>query len=122
MKHSRRGFTIVELIVVIVLIGLLAGISVLVIGNWRNKNARDTVKSDLKHFSAAMETYRSVNNGYATTTGQLVSLYNGDDSSEIVIMQSTATSYCVRGKSKTDPSVIMHISNGDSDAAPGDCT
>lgn len=63
-KKLLNGFTIVELAVTIVIIGILATITVVSYGSWQ-KNIRETqIKSELTSAKAAMENWRSFNGKY----------------------------------------------------------
>jgi type IV pilus assembly protein PilA len=60
---SQRGFTLVELLVVVIIIGILAGIAIPVFLNQRESAWRTEVQSDLKNAALAAETYALDNNG-----------------------------------------------------------
>lgn len=61
---SRSGFTIVELLIVVVVIAILAAITI-VSFNGISAQANDAaVKSDLKNFGTAMQMYRSEQGEY----------------------------------------------------------
>src|SRR3954468_21369235 len=72
MDHFRRaraprssGFTIIELLVVIVIIGIVAAIAVATFGNTRKKAYTAAMKSDLRNLVAAEEAYFSDSSSYA---------------------------------------------------------
>ena len=61
---ARRGFTLVELLVVIVIVGILAGIGVATFGTTRKKTYAAAMKSDLRNLVAAEEAYFSDSSSY----------------------------------------------------------
>jgi prepilin-type N-terminal cleavage/methylation domain-containing protein len=64
MNYKKEGFTLVELLVVIAIIGLLSTLSVIALGNARQK-ARDAKRvADMKQVQTALELYYSDNNTY----------------------------------------------------------
>jgi prepilin-type N-terminal cleavage/methylation domain-containing protein len=66
LKNKSKGFTIVELLIVIVVIGILATL-VLVTFTGIQQKARDSKrKTDLGAVQAALESYYSSNNTYPT--------------------------------------------------------
>ena len=68
MKKSVRGFTIVELLIVIVVIAILAAITI-VAYNGIQSRARDTQRaSDISVFLKALENYRTINGVYPNAT------------------------------------------------------
>lgn len=71
MRQSERGFTIIELIVVMAVIGILATIGLPKFRNTRERATRASMLSDLKNLVAVQESYFSSTNDYAggTTTG-----------------------------------------------------
>ena len=62
---SRRGFTLIELMVVVVIISLLATIAVPKLTGTRDKAKLASVKSDVRNIMTAQESYFSDNNAYA---------------------------------------------------------
>lgn len=57
MRQNSRGFTLVELLVVTVLIGLLAAIALPKFVNTRQKSMLASMKSDLRNMATAQENY-----------------------------------------------------------------
>lgn len=68
-RHKQAGFTIVELLIVIVVIGILAAITI-VAYNGTQQRARDTTRqSDISNLTKALEVYYSINGQYPTSSG-----------------------------------------------------
>lgn len=69
----KSGFTLIEMLVVISLIGILAALALVSFGG-AQKQARDTTrKSDLKQYQTSLEVYGNLANGlYPAVTGSAV--------------------------------------------------
>ena len=69
-RHRRaRAFTIIELIVVISIILVLAGLVLATSSYVHNKGARSRAEVEIAAFSAALENYKADNGVYVTATG-----------------------------------------------------
>ena len=67
-QRHGNGFTLIEVLVVVVIIGILAGISIVSYGSWRKDTAMTQLQSDLKQAAAAMENSRNFSEtGYPIT-------------------------------------------------------
>lgn len=65
MKHTyQKGFTIVELLIVIVVIGILAAITIVAFNGVQNRGYDTSIKSDLKNIGQKYELYRVDNDSY----------------------------------------------------------
>ena len=100
MLKNTRGFTIVELLIVIVVIGILAAIVIVAFNGVQGRAQETSVRSDLKNFSSKIEQFRvdSPTESYPTTAGQLDTLgfkasKNGYDTSQVNLL------YCFEGSS-----------------------
>ncbi|MGV8979205.1 MAG: prepilin-type N-terminal cleavage/methylation domain-containing protein [Cellulomonas sp.] len=63
-RANEQGFTLIEVLVVVIIIGILAGIAIPVFMNQKAKAYDATVKEDLKHLTAAAELYWVDHNTY----------------------------------------------------------
>lgn len=62
-RHTS-GFTIVELIIIIAIIGILAAIGIVSYSNWRRSIAHNAVQSDLQHARTGLDSYKNFKNSY----------------------------------------------------------
>jgi len=69
MRKSTSGFTIVELLIVIVVIGILAAITIVAYNGVQNRASDTSVQSDMRNIAKQLEVGRvdSANNSYPTT-------------------------------------------------------
>ena len=61
---NRRGFTLIELLIVVVIIGILAAVAIPKFSSTKGKAYLATMKSDLKNFASAQESYYYDNGAY----------------------------------------------------------
>jgi type IV pilus assembly protein PilA len=110
-SQSESGFTLVELLVVMLILGILAAIAIPSFFNQRDKARDADAKADVRTAQTAIETYATDNNGsYAgATAARLVQLENtladanarGD-----LLITSDAASYTVSVESVNTPNVF----------------
>jgi prepilin-type N-terminal cleavage/methylation domain-containing protein len=77
MFRSDRGFTLIELMVVIAIIAILAGIALAVLSNSRRMAQEITAKHDLKKFVMAQNAYHLENESFKGAAGDI---FSGDPS------------------------------------------
>ncbi len=94
------GFTLVELITVMVIIGLLAGIAIPLFLNQRSEAFESQIKSDLHNAATAEESYALHHDGSYLTTGTADGLsdegFRGTEGVAIALSPPTSGSgYCL---------------------------
>jgi general secretion pathway protein G len=71
-QKSEGGFTLVELLVVIVILGILAAVAVFAVGGITDKGHESACKADVKSVEVASEAYFAQNGSYAASIDALV--------------------------------------------------
>jgi type IV pilus assembly protein PilA len=87
VTQRRIGFTLVELLIVVVIIGILAMIAIPRFADTKGKAYATTIKSDLRNLATAEEAYLF---DHATYTSDLLSL-TSQTSPGVVLTITTAT-------------------------------
>ncbi len=96
MDEKDKGFTLVELLVVIVIIGILAGIAIPLFLSQRQKGVEAGIKSDLKSLATVMET-QYVDNG--TYAGAVMDDFTATDENVVVVADADVEGFCLDGSS-----------------------
>ena len=111
----EEGFTLVELLVVMLILGILAAIAIPSFFNQRDKARDADAKAAVRTAETAMETYATDNNG-AYTGGSTAGLRNIESTlngAALSVPAVAATSYTVRVTSDTGNTFdISRAANG----------
>ena len=71
-NSDESGFTLVELLVVIVILGILAAVAVFAVGGVTDKGKQASCKADVNSVATASEAYYAKNGAYAADVAALV--------------------------------------------------
>lgn len=121
MNMRAKGFTIVELIVIIVIVGILAGVAIVGYGAWRNQTTVNVLKSDLQSVTAAMEDSRNFSDsGYPLS---IPSTFSPSPDTEMSVGPlNDAYRYCITSRSTTTTSLVFSVTNFNKSPRIGDCS
>jgi len=119
-RNTSRAFTIVELIVVIVVLGILAGIVVTGFGSWQTSVAKKAIQSDLKMAVAAMQNSKNFGDSYPSS---MPSSFKASSNVTITLHSSNASDFCIDGSyaSKSEIHYYVDTTKG-KDPRFGTCT
>ena len=120
-KHAvvtlNKGFTIVELIVVIVVIGILAAITV-VSYNVVTENAKlQAVTTDAQTLASKLTRYKADNGGYPSDLSALTDLPQTDTTYQYTVDTTTGT-YCLTASGQKSS---VYVTNTNSQPKEGGC-
>lgn len=123
---ARKGFTIVELVIVVAVIGILAALGVIGLGTWRTHVAETEVSSNISGVQAGMED--ALNRRDAYPVFPVGTEFDGSNDSKSIFIQSeyvtvtyargSGTSYCIDVRSKAVSSVYMSIDTAGGNRVP----
>jgi type IV pilus assembly protein PilA len=104
--NGEEGFTLVELLVVILIIGILAAIAIPSFLNQKGKGEDAAAKSSAREAATAMETYYTDNGSYTGATGTALRAIeptlpaDGTAAGQMTVTVGSGTSYTIDVLSK----------------------
>lgn len=114
---DRHGFSLIELLLIMVVIGILAAIAIARYDNMREQAFRSTMVSDLKNLSSQQEIYYSEHFGYADDLGNLDFVESGGVT--VQITEGTNMGWAARATHQSIPGEQCGLYHGNATAANG---
>lgn len=110
MNKRTHGFTIVELLVVIVVIVILVGMVIFGFSTWRTRTAKTEVRNEVAQATAAVKNYAAWNNAFPATQAAFDGVYTeGGAATLTYIRRADGLSFCLNGTSTVDSSVKWNV-------------
>lgn len=123
IQHTS-GFTIVEITIVIIVIGILASITLVAYNGSQQQAATAQVKSDIKTATSQLESYRNFNTGYPTSqaAAQAANTLNASSGITLSYTYIAATKdFCVSASSSRSGVSVYKFSSATGILATGTC-
>jgi type IV pilus assembly protein PilA len=132
-SQSESGFTLVELLVVMLILGILAAIAIPSFFNQRDKARDAEAKAAVRTAQTAIETYATDNNGsyagatsdptapYAAGSLQSIEQTLGDVGARLTIVGATASTYEVQVESETGATQLFRIARNANGVTTNTC-
>ena len=122
INKNEKGFTLIELMIVIAIIGILAAIAIPQFSAYRTRSYNAASQADLRNAATAQEAYFVDEQIYCDTTGTLIGatygLYMSENVTLTIVAASTdATGYVMRSKHSSGDKTYVIDGPGGSIAA-----
>lgn len=116
--NRKSGFTIVELLIVIVVIGILAAITIVAYNGIQNRANDTAVQADLKAFATKMGLYQADNGAYPTALSITMDIkfsrgsYNITANNLYYCADVSGVGYAMTATSKSGKAYVVSSANG----------
>lgn len=121
----RRGFTVVELLIVIVVIGILATLTIIAYGGVQDNSRTAVLKSDLEQSARKLEEYRLKNQETlpnSLAAAQAAGIKASPNTSQAYYYEGNSMTYCLESRSTQNSSLVQSISSRTNSVVNAACT
>ena len=111
--RRNKGFSIIELIIVIAIIGILAAIGIPQFSKYRRLSHNASALSDIKNAITAQEAYYAANRVYAGSLDRLTVTQDLDTSRDVdVIINGNESSYTISSSHPSGDKTYLYTGPG----------
>lgn len=112
-KGDEDGFSMIELFVIMIIIGILAAIAIPLLVRQRERAVHASLRSDLRNAATTMETYYLEKGQYAASALDLEAPFPTDKNTDLTIVATgnAADSYCLKATNPGSSSAIYYDSD-----------
>lgn len=114
MPKNPQGFTLVELLIVMIVIGLLAAIAIPKFSETRERAYVSSMKSDLRNLATVQETYYSEGNNFTYSNALSALSFNPSDGVAVAVAAANASGWSATATHTASPKTCA-IFYGDAD-------
>lgn len=119
-KNSQSGFTLLELLVIMAIIGILTTITLVVLNSARDKAHDAKMRAEINQMAKALElyksnygTYRVSGSGYLGTSTGWANYQDGSSYTTAVTQKLFSLGYLGKMELETTPNLMMYLCNSD---------
>ena len=109
LRKGDKGFTLIELMIVVAIIGILAAIAIPQFAKYREKAYDAASKADITNMATALESY-FLDNGTYTTDQTLLTGFNSSTSVTLLVTAATATGFEATANHAASSSTFTYLS------------
>ena len=110
MKRLRRGFSLLEVMIVVVIIGILTTLAYPSLGGYLQRSKQTEAKVGLSAVYTAQKIYFAINQTYADSLSNLdVQLETGGSSRYSITLTGSSSSFTATAKGNLDDDVVLDI-------------
>ena len=84
-RNNEKGFTLIELMIVIAIIGILAAIAIPQFSAYRTRSYNSVAESDLRNAATAQEAFYVDNQRYCNTIGYVMRAWHQSGNNSFII-------------------------------------